>query len=196
MPKGTRIVGLIAISWIAFIAAICWLIVTAEHSRVATTSLLHDAAFHRDFDKVAALIRAGHSIDEINEERVLGVCIRSYPCEYGVTPLYVAAFNGDREMVDCLIHHGANANSPVSGPYTILGRAASMLGGPVDVHGTGMSPTTPDETKLRVLASLLNAGANANERKYEGAETPLEMCRRKEVRDAERLFASYSRKRD
>ena len=200
MPKGTRIGGLIAISWIAFIAAICWLIVTAEHSRVAATSLLHDAVFHHDFDKVAALIRAGHSIDEINEERVFGVRIRSYPYpypyEYGVTPLYVAAFKGDPEMVDCLIRHGANANSPVSGPYTILGRAASMLGGSVDVHATGMSPTTPEETKLRVLASLLNAGANADERKYEGAETPLEMCRRMEVRDAERLFASYSRKRD
>src|SRR5690349_10787814 len=133
MTKGKKIGGLIATSWIAFIAAICWHVVAAEHSRVAATSLLHDAVLQHDFDKVAALIKAGHSVDEINQERVFGVRIRSYPYpyEYGVTPLHVAALKGSPEMVDCLLRHGANANSQVSGPYTILGRAASMLGGSV-----------------------------------------------------------------
>jgi ankyrin repeat protein len=157
---------------------------------------LHDAVFHDDIERVTTLLEHGHSVNEINEERVFGVRIRSYPYpyEYRVTPLYVAACRSDPDMVDYLLRRGADPNLPVSGPYTILGRAASMIGGSIDIHGTGMTSAIPDEIKLRIIVSLLDAGADPERRKYEGGETPLEICRRLEVPDADRLFTNDSRR--
>src|SRR5262245_26885330 len=105
MSKSGKIGALIAISWIALLLVISWLIVSAEYSRVAATSLLHDAVFRHDIDRVAALIKTGHPVDEINKERVFGIRIGSYPYpyEYGVTPLYVAACKSDPDMVDYLL---------------------------------------------------------------------------------------------
>jgi ankyrin repeat protein len=172
------------------------MIFAAELARVTSTNALHEAVNDHDIERVAVLLKAGHSVDEIDEDRVLGIRIRSYPYpyEYGVTPLHVAALRGDPEMVDYLLAQRADPNHPVASPYSILGRAASMLGGSVDFHGTRVRPEPPsEEMRLRVLASLLAAGADANERKYDGAESPLEMCQRMGLPDAESFFAKHSR---
>jgi ankyrin repeat protein len=164
----------------------------AEYRRVRRSNSLHDAVFHGHVAWVEKLLDSGVLVDQINEESVFGFRIRAYPyeCENGVTPLYVAACESDLKLIRLLLSHGADVNHPVKSPYTILQRAVTQLFPSVDIHGTGLPLEAPDEIKLQIIQLLVDAGADVYAKKYEGAETAIEMCDRMELPEVKQILES------
>jgi ankyrin repeat protein len=183
-------VRLLALFLAIFLFVICGVIVVKEQWRVRDTNAMHEAVYRRDTARLVKLLDSGKPIDQLNEEKVFGIRIRSLPLKYenGVTPLYVAVCQSDPAIVKLLIGRGAKVNYPVHSPYTILGRALTKLLPSIDIHGTGMPEEPPDDVKMRIIQLLVDAGADVSERKYEGGESPIEMCERMELDDAKRLL--------
>jgi hypothetical protein len=165
-------------------------VISRELRRVRRTNALHEAASRHDHAQITRLLDSGTPVDQVNEDKVFGVRIRSYPYEYenGVTALYVAACRCDLKSVKLLLDRGADVNHPVASPYTILQRAVTTFFGSIDIYGTGIPPEPPEEDKLQIVRLLLNAGADVNERKYEGAETAIDMCDRMHLSEIKLLL--------
>jgi len=179
-----------AIAAAGLVVIIVAMSVEAEFQRVKQTNQLHQAASRRDCDRVKRLLDMGFPVDQVCEDRVFRVRIRSYPYEYenGVTPLYVAVCRSDLETVKFLLDRGADVNFPVKSPYSIMQRAVTAFFGSIDIHGTGLPPEQPEEKKLEIVRLLVEAGADIHERKYEGGETAIEMCERAELPEVKRLL--------
>ena len=75
------------------------------------TTALHRAAQRNDLDGAAQLIRAGANVKAANR--------------YGVTPLSLAAINGNAAMIELLLKAGADANTTLPEGETALMSAAN-----------------------------------------------------------------------
>jgi ankyrin repeat protein len=113
-----------AISALVLLLIFAFLFISTEYQRVRRSNALHAAVFRGDAARVEELLNSGAPVDQINEDRVFGVRIRSYPYAYenGVTPLYVAVCRNNLKLVKLLVKRGANVNHSVDSPYTILQR--------------------------------------------------------------------------
>jgi uncharacterized protein len=109
--------------------------------QVDGTTALHWAVRLDDLDTADLLIRAGARVSAANRE--------------GVTPLQLAALNGNAAMIEKLVKAGADPNAPLSAS----GDTALML-----AARTG----TTDAIKI-----LLETGANVNAKESWGGTTPL-----------------------
>jgi ankyrin repeat protein len=109
--------------------------------QVDGTTALHWAVRLDDLDTADLLIRAGAKVSVANRE--------------GVTPLQLAALNGNAAMIEKLVKAGADPNAPLSAS----GDTALML-----AARTG----TTDAIKV-----LLETGANVNAKETWGGTTPL-----------------------
>jgi ankyrin repeat protein len=101
---------------------------------------LHWAAYWEDADAVDLLIAAGATVDVAND--------------YSVTPLWLAAQNGNLKVVERLLAAGANANWELPTGETVLMTAAQ--GG-----------------RAEVVAALVAKGANVNAKEKSMGQTPL-----------------------
>ncbi len=76
------------------------------------STALHWAAFHDDLDLMKTLLAAGADV-------------RAKTREGGITPLFMAATNGNAAVIDALLKAGADANSAKSNGTTVLMIAAA-----------------------------------------------------------------------
>ena len=124
---------------LAFLVALTSVGVAAQESGDGTTAL-HWAVQADDLAKTAALIKAGAKVTVANR--------------LGVTPLMLAATNGNATMIDALLKAGANANEVSPEGETVLMTASR----------TGDS---------KAVAVLLEAGASVNATESWRGETAL-----------------------
>ena len=124
---------------------------------------LHDAAEEGDVEAVKSLIAKGEKINEQNEE-------------YKQTPLHIAVYNENSELVKVLIKAGADVNIKMKNGYTALHIAAfygdkksvsSLLRGKADVNAKGDDGITPlhraaEGGDVKTIKILLANGANVN----------------------------------
>ena len=147
---------------------------------------LHVAAHGGHLDAIAALLAAGHDINERAERR----------SGLGATPLFRAAVNGQEEAVRFLLDKGADIDcgeeswTPLHG--AVYGRAARVV---AVLLQRGADPNRPDErgctplilaaTKgnVAVLAQLLKHGGDISATS-EGGYTLLQMAAQGSFQDA------------
>jgi Ankyrin repeats (3 copies) len=170
----------IAISSLVLLSIFALFCFWTELQRVRRCNALHDAVFRGDTARVEELLDSGASVDQVSEDRVFGIRVRTWPEGYGgeggVTPLYFAVWRNNLNLVKLLLSRGADVNHPTPGPYTILQLAVSEFY-PCPVDFTGV----PEEIKLEIVRVLVDAGADVNERWYPGMDTSIEMCQRPEM---------------
>jgi serine/threonine-protein phosphatase 6 regulatory ankyrin repeat subunit B len=151
----------------------------------AYSNEIHDASKIGDLPKVKELIGNNHDLLSSRDER-------------GITPLYYAAMNGQRDVVDFLIQNGCDINESLKNGMTPLCTAAfkhydivSLLiekGADVN-HKTYSGDTALHFAVLNgnyeITKILLDNGANVNDADNEG-NTPLfkaVMVNKKEIVD-------------
>lgn len=137
------------------------------------TTPLHDAVYNEDVASVRRLLQSGTSPGTTNR--------------YGVSPISLAATNGNFEILSLLLNAGADANTVLPGGETVL-MTASRTGRPdsvkvllakgANVHSkeTAYNQTAlmwaAAEGHVETIQALLKAGAEINARSKSGF-TPL-----------------------
>jgi uncharacterized protein len=167
-PEGLRLPFVLAIA----VTLCCAAVLHAQ--RDATGAGLQQAVERNDLTAVNRLIRAGADAKRANG--------------YGVTPLHLAATNGNAAMIDRLIAAGADPNAALPDGETVLmtaartGRAdamATLIRHGANVHarerlkGQTALMWAAAENNADAIRVLVEAGAKVSERSKSGAFTPL-----------------------
>ncbi|MEZ5399095.1 MAG: ankyrin repeat domain-containing protein [Bryobacteraceae bacterium] len=163
---------------------------TNETPRDSSTPL-HWAVYRDDIDATRKLIAEGASVKTANR--------------YGVTPLSLAALNGNRAMVDLLLDAGADPNTALPGGETVLMTAART--GRLDAvktliaHGADVKAKEEQRGQTAVMwaaaeghasvaAELIEHGADFRERLESGFNAFLLAVRSGHTEAVDTLLAS------
>jgi ankyrin repeat protein len=166
------------------------LVLSAVVAHAATTAAVADAAMSGDRESVRALLKQGGDVNAAQGD--------------GMTALHWAASGNDVELIDMLIHAGANlrAATRING-YTPLffaarsGHAAAvktLLAGGADPKAASVTGSTPlmlaaASGSVETVSALLDAGADINGKESAREETALMFAAARNRVDVIRLLA-------
>lgn len=102
---------------------------------------------------------------------------------FGGTPLRVAVYGKDLELVSLLLASGANPNAETYSPLSSLARKERMKGplGLMGYYNTVLHEAV-EKGSLTIVETLLKAGADPERTDHEG-KTPLDLAREKGLTD-------------
>lgn len=156
---------------------------------------LFDAIQAGNLDEVSQIITANPTaVNEPADPEILPLIVRQYHPGYGQTPLHIAAFFGQANIIECLLNHGAEIDALEQDGETPLHFAANQ--GHVDAvqvllnQGARILTDDQDEdcasgTALHkaayngntaIISLLLDHGANLNYVDLDGHTALLEAC--------------------
>jgi hypothetical protein len=162
------------------------LFVICVYRNAANTAQFHEAIVHFDQSRLRSLLAKGNDVNQLNQGDVFGIRIRSYPLPYDsdVTPIYVAAGESNIDAVRLLLENGANPNLGSAGYSSPLELAVMQLAPSINIHAfdpeLARSNSDPSirASRVEIIRLLIAYGADINQRRFDGAESPLETCER------------------